>query len=159
MSDSSSPGLPSVRIGDADRDVAVGELRQHYADGRLTLEEFLHRLPLVLQARTATDLDHVFADLPAVAVPPPIPRRRRRPGSPRRVLVAAAAAGAFAAGAVVATGWLASPAPPANPVLFRYECSQCVGAAGPRQPGAKSGAASREYQRAVGKRPAAKPGP
>ncbi len=116
---SSSSRLPALRIGDADRDAAVRNLRQHYADGRLTLEEFLHRLPLALRACTATDLDPLFADLPAVALPPPPAPSRRRTGAARRVFVAAAAAGAVAAGAVAATTWITAPARPADTPMWR----------------------------------------
>lgn len=151
----------ALRIGDADRDTAAADLRHHYTDGRLTLEEFLHRLPLVLAARTAADLGPVFADLPAVAVPPPpAPRRRRRPGAPRRVLVAAAATGAVVAGTVGVTTWTAAPTRPAQTPLFRYECSQCHGAAaGQDQVGSGPLSARQEYERAVGHRSAVKPAP
>jgi len=106
------PRLASLRVGDADRDAAAHDLRQHYTDGRLTLEEFLHRLPLVLQARTAADLAPLFADLPAPADPrSAAPRRPRRTSSPRRILVAAAAADAIAA-----ASWTAAPTrPPTRP--------------------------------------------
>lgn len=52
------------RIGDAERDRAVTELREHHAAGRLTLEEFDQRMQAALAARTARDLTPLFADLP-----------------------------------------------------------------------------------------------
>ncbi|HEX3963972.1 MAG TPA: DUF1707 domain-containing protein [Trebonia sp.] len=52
-------------IGDADRDAAAAELGEHYADGRLTLDELHDRLGQVLEARTRGQLLHVMADLPA----------------------------------------------------------------------------------------------
>lgn len=53
------------RIGDADRDRAAEYLREHLAVGRLTQDEFDERLSTALQARTAAELDPLFADLPA----------------------------------------------------------------------------------------------
>ncbi|MCW2936274.1 MAG: hypothetical protein JWM19_7236 [Actinomycetia bacterium] len=51
-------------IGDADRDAAAAELGEHYAAGRLTLDELHDRLGQVLGARTRGQLLHVMADLP-----------------------------------------------------------------------------------------------
>jgi hypothetical protein len=53
------------RIGDADRDRAAEYLREHLAVGRLTQDEFDERLSAALQAKTAPELDPLFADLPA----------------------------------------------------------------------------------------------
>ncbi|MFF0308277.1 DUF1707 domain-containing protein [Streptosporangium sp. NPDC004379] len=53
-----------LRIGDAERDAAVSALREHYARGRLTLEEFGERVDLVLAARTGRELSRAGADLP-----------------------------------------------------------------------------------------------
>jgi len=53
------------RIGDAERDRAAEYLREHMSVGRLTQEEFDERVTAALQARTAADLDPLFADLPA----------------------------------------------------------------------------------------------
>jgi Domain of unknown function (DUF1707) len=57
-----------LRIGDADREAAAAALREHYAAGRLTLDEFQHRLELVFAAKTEGDLAAITRDLPA-AVP------------------------------------------------------------------------------------------
>ncbi|MFD0885743.1 DUF1707 domain-containing protein [Streptosporangium algeriense] len=53
-----------LRIGDAERDAAMESLREHYAQGRLTHEEFEERLDVVLTARTGSDLARAGADLP-----------------------------------------------------------------------------------------------
>jgi hypothetical protein len=53
-----------LRIGDAERDAAAGELGEHYAAGRLTAEEHAERLEQVWAARTRADLAPVFRDLP-----------------------------------------------------------------------------------------------
>jgi uncharacterized membrane protein len=57
-----------LRIGDADREVAAAALREHFAQGRLTMEEFQHRLELVFAAKTDADLAAITGDLP-----PPVP--------------------------------------------------------------------------------------
>ncbi len=60
-----------LRIGDADREAAAAALREHFAHGRLTLEEFQHRLAAVFAAKTDRDLAAIGADLPHVAAAPP----------------------------------------------------------------------------------------
>jgi hypothetical protein len=57
-----------VRASDADRDEAISQLREQYAEGRLTHDTLSHRLESALQARYQDDLAQVLADLP--------PRRR-----------------------------------------------------------------------------------
>jgi DUF1707 SHOCT-like domain len=59
----------NVRIGDADREAIAAQLREHYADGRLTLDELNERLDQTFAAKTTTDLDVVLRDLPHVARP------------------------------------------------------------------------------------------
>ena len=53
-----------LRIGDEERNKAVELLSDHMAEGRLTQSEFNDRLGLVLNAKTAEDLEPVFIDLP-----------------------------------------------------------------------------------------------
>jgi hypothetical protein len=53
------------RIGDAERDQAVGYLRDHLVAGRLDQVEFDERLTQVLAAKTAAQLQPPFDDLPA----------------------------------------------------------------------------------------------
>jgi hypothetical protein len=65
----------ATRIGDADRDSAAAELGEHYAAGRLTLDELHDRLGHVLAARTRGQLLHVMADLPTPRWPAAAPRR------------------------------------------------------------------------------------
>ena len=57
---------PSLRIGDRERDAVAAELREHYAHGRLTLEEFNQRIDAVFAAKTQNDLSRLTADLPHV---------------------------------------------------------------------------------------------
>jgi hypothetical protein len=57
---------PSLRIGDRERDAVATELQEHYAHGRLTLEEFNQRLDAALAAKTQDDLSRLTADLPHI---------------------------------------------------------------------------------------------
>jgi hypothetical protein len=66
----------AIRISDADRDLAVGELRASFAEGRLSHETFLHRMDVALQAKARSELADLFVDLPRAGRPP---RRWRRP--------------------------------------------------------------------------------
>jgi hypothetical protein len=53
-------------VGDADRDATATQLREHYAAGRLTLDELNERLEQTFTARTGTDLNAVMRDLPSL---------------------------------------------------------------------------------------------
>jgi Domain of unknown function (DUF1707) len=59
----------NVRVGDADREAIAAQLREHYADGRLTLDELNERLDQTFAAKTRADLNVVMRDLPHVARP------------------------------------------------------------------------------------------
>jgi len=50
----------NIRVGDADRDATATQLREHYAAGRLTLDELNERLEQTFTARTGTDLNAVM---------------------------------------------------------------------------------------------------
>ena len=65
-----APGY-NVRVGDADREAVAAQLREHYADGRLTLEELNERLDQVFAAKTKADLNTVMRDLPQAMPPGP----------------------------------------------------------------------------------------
>jgi len=54
-----------IRISDSDRDRAAAQLRDYYAEGRLTTEELDERVTAALQAQTAGDLRRLMADLRA----------------------------------------------------------------------------------------------
>jgi len=60
----------AMRCGDADREKVVSALRDNYAEGRLTLEEFDQRSDAAYQARTFGDLTPLLADLPHAPVQP-----------------------------------------------------------------------------------------
>jgi hypothetical protein len=57
----------SMRVGDSERESVAAELREHYAQGRLTLEDFQQRLDAALAAKTRGDLDRLISDLPHVS--------------------------------------------------------------------------------------------
>jgi hypothetical protein len=59
----------NVRVGDADREAVAAQLREHYADGRLTLEELNERLDQAFAAKTKADLNTVMRDLPQAMRP------------------------------------------------------------------------------------------
>ena len=59
----------NVRVGDADREAVAAQLREHYADGRLTLEELNERLDQAFAAKTRADLNTVLRDLPYMSRP------------------------------------------------------------------------------------------
>jgi hypothetical protein len=67
--------LPALRASDADRERAVVLLREHAAEGRLTLEEFTERMSAAYLARTTDELEDLGRDLPAALVP--VASRRR----------------------------------------------------------------------------------
>jgi Domain of unknown function (DUF1707) len=58
------PFSPEMRASDEDRDRAAASLREHCAQGRLTVDELDERLTAVFAARTHGDLRQVTADLP-----------------------------------------------------------------------------------------------
>jgi hypothetical protein len=60
---------PDLRIGHAEREAAAASLREHYAQGRLTLEEFNERLDAVFKATTRSQLNLITRDLPHAAAP------------------------------------------------------------------------------------------
>ena len=71
--------LPTLRASDAEREQVVSELREHAAQGRLTLEEFSQRVDEAYAAKTVAELDEVKRELPSVsALPATRPRRKAR---------------------------------------------------------------------------------
>jgi TM2 domain-containing membrane protein YozV len=64
-----TPEPRSIRIGTAEREQAVRALVDHFAQGRLTPDEFEERMTAAYAARTADELDKLFDDLPRPAPP------------------------------------------------------------------------------------------
>jgi hypothetical protein len=58
-----------LRIGDADREAAAASLREHFAEGRLSLEEFNERIDAVFAATRQSQLRRVTSDLPHAPTP------------------------------------------------------------------------------------------
>src|ERR1700753_1436848 len=79
-----------MRIPDSARDRAATQLRDYYAEGRLSTEELDERVTAALSAKTAGDLRRLMSDLPAPAAAargpwsaPPAPGAGARgPGAP-----------------------------------------------------------------------------
>jgi pyruvate/2-oxoglutarate dehydrogenase complex dihydrolipoamide acyltransferase (E2) component len=99
---------PGPRVTDADREAAAARLREHYAQGRLTLEEFHHRLDAVFEATTQAQLTAITRDLPRTKPPAPLPSaatgngrerggREHRPRSRARLVVIPVIVAALAA--------------------------------------------------------------
>jgi Domain of unknown function (DUF1707) len=61
---------PDLRVGDADREAVAAALREHYAQGRLTLEEFNQRIEAAFAATMRSQLSALTRDLPPVAAAP-----------------------------------------------------------------------------------------
>lgn len=65
----SSPEAPttpdSVRASDEERDQAISELGDRFAEGRISHETFLRRVDAALGARDRYQLDRLLADLPS----------------------------------------------------------------------------------------------
>jgi hypothetical protein len=74
-------GRDALRIGTQEREDAVRVLGDHFAAGRLPMEEYEQRVTEALEAKTRGELRPLFADLPAPypgfmvppVVPPPVP--------------------------------------------------------------------------------------
>jgi hypothetical protein len=55
-----------LRVSDADRDLALAELSEHFQAGRLTADEMQERTGQALAAKTGKELSAIMADLPVV---------------------------------------------------------------------------------------------
>ena len=69
----------TLRVGDPERDHAVLQLRRHFLDGRLEMEEFADRVGTAYEAQTQADLDRAMAGLPPLPIEVE-PSRTRRHG-------------------------------------------------------------------------------
>jgi hypothetical protein len=63
-------GNPRIRASDGDRDMAVAQLREHFAAGRLSAAEGQDRISHALEARTLGELDELMTDLPGLGLGP-----------------------------------------------------------------------------------------
>lgn len=55
---------PDLRAGDADREAAAAALGEHFAQGRLALDELIARLDVALTATMQSEIAHTTRDLP-----------------------------------------------------------------------------------------------
>jgi hypothetical protein len=80
------PLNPEMRASDADRDRVAGALREHCAQGRLTVDELNERLEATYTARTLGELELVTEDLPEEDLDyrPVAAHQRARPAQARR---------------------------------------------------------------------------
>ena len=62
----------AVLVGDREREYAALELRRHYAEGRLTMDELAQRLEAALRARSGRQLRSALNDLPAAGLQSPV---------------------------------------------------------------------------------------
>src|SRR4051812_49755574 len=67
----------TLRAADRDRDQVAEALREHYAQGRLSMEEFDERSTAAVKATTMGDLRELTADLPNLTEPQEAPRSPR----------------------------------------------------------------------------------
>jgi hypothetical protein len=74
-----SDDVPALRASDADRERTVALLREHAAEGRLTLEEFTERMGAAYRATTQQELEELGRDLPAATSSAVEPASRRSP--------------------------------------------------------------------------------
>jgi hypothetical protein len=75
---------PEIRASDADRDRVAESLREHCAEGRITMDEMHERLESVYAAKTVGDLQEITSDLPEqdlyqLPVPASTPRSTASP--------------------------------------------------------------------------------
>lgn len=83
-------GPPTVRVGTAEREQAASALGEHFAAGRLELDEYDDRVRRAYSAKTVGDLSVLFTDLPRPAPAPAPPAESRRPRSLLPVALVAA---------------------------------------------------------------------
>jgi FHA domain/DUF1707 SHOCT-like domain len=102
----STPPLP-LRASDAERAQVIGELRERFAEGRLSKDSFVSRMDAALRARERRELAGLLADMPA---------RSHRAGSLTRALASAVtgAAARWQAVRQAATARQAAGQPAAN---------------------------------------------
>jgi hypothetical protein len=71
-----------MRASDADRDQVVGQLRERFAEGRISQNTFLYRMDAALRAKAQSELSDLVRDLPSAGSGEP---PARRPGALTRL--------------------------------------------------------------------------
>jgi hypothetical protein len=105
-----SQANPTMRVSHAERTEVADRLSKHYGDGRLDEEEFNERLDRAMKAKTQSDLDGLFDDLPEPETPRSVtrPNPQPRPRGPRP-LPRVAFLALVAVLAIMVGQWLARP--------------------------------------------------
>ena len=117
-----------LRASDAERDAAISELRDRFAEGRLSQETFLYRMDAAIQAKDRAELADLFVDLPDEQPARP----DGRPSARDRLARLWHAAVGRRGGGRGRRYWLPVPSPtPPNPTPIAFP-----GSAGPGYPGA-----------------------
>jgi hypothetical protein len=81
------PPNPDIRASDADRDRVATTLREHCAQGRITMDELNERLEAAFAAKTLGQLQDITSDLPEedlYELPVPAAQRAHEAGLPAR---------------------------------------------------------------------------
>lgn len=73
---------PEMRASDADRDRVAAVLREHTAEGRITMDEFNERLEQLYKSRTYGELAKLTADLPDVDLRKQVAKRQAKQAKP-----------------------------------------------------------------------------
>lgn len=97
-----------LRASDAERERAASEIREHYAQGRLSSDELSERLDQAYAARTTGELTSLRADLPALPADARSELARRRSELGRQLVQQTGAA--LVPFAVCVAIWVASGA-------------------------------------------------
>jgi Flp pilus assembly protein TadB len=77
-------GYGNLRVSDGERAEVADLLSKHYADGRLDQAEFEQRMDLAMHAKTYSDLNGLFDDLPQTGPGGPLGPPATGPGQPWR---------------------------------------------------------------------------
>lgn len=99
-----------LRVSDADRDRALGELTEAFQAGRITADEFDQRSGQALSARTGNELTLLLADLPHERARAEAAQRPARCQLVPRIVAGASAASAISLAAAAVTNALSHPA-------------------------------------------------
>lgn len=102
-----------IRAGDADRDRVIARLRDAYAEGRLSEDEFRDRMDRAQQAKTFGELSVLMEDLPHMPAPTAsVPEKRVLARREMRNAWRAWAGVAVLVNAIWAITWVTNPGDP-----------------------------------------------
>jgi uncharacterized protein DUF1707 len=108
----------TLRAADRDRDRVAEVLREHYAVGRLTMEEFDERSTAAAKAKTLGDLRVLTSDLPALSEPH---EAAWSPKTMRRITAAGLAAAAVVVGIAMVFGHFVLAVPTWLAILVAFK--------------------------------------